>query len=104
IFTRSLRFLRKGRNTHQTFDGQSRKHEKRFQLGLQCCGFKSKFASFPCNIHFQQNARMQSILLRDAVNRLREIETINAMNHFKQRESMTNLVLLKMTDEMPAKV
>jgi hypothetical protein len=47
---------------------------------------------------------MQSILLSDAVNCLREIETIDAMNHFKQGESMTNLVLLKVTDEMPAKV
>src|SRR5207248_9755803 len=30
---RSLRLFSKGRNTHQTFDRQSREHQKRFQLG-----------------------------------------------------------------------
>src|SRR5437016_4221135 len=47
---------------------------------------------------------MQSILLGEAINRLRQIETIDAMNHLKQRESMTDLVLLKVTDEMPTKM
>jgi hypothetical protein len=41
---------------------------------------------------------MQSILMGDAINRLRELEAIDAMYHFKQRERMTDFVLLKMAD------
>ena len=47
---------------------------------------------------------MQSILLGDTINRLCEIETIDTMNHLKQREGMADFVLLKMTNEMPTKV
>ena len=47
---------------------------------------------------------MKSIFLRDAIDLAREIERIDAVEKFEERQRVTNFVFLEMPHEMPAQV
>ena len=44
---------------------------------------------------------MHSVLFRDAIHLARKIDIVDAVKKFEERKRVTNLVLLKMSDEMP---
>src|SRR6266702_493468 len=104
IFSGRFRLIGDWWNRHQTQDRQSRKREQRFHFFAQFLRGESELTPLACDVDLKQHSRMQSFLFRDSVDVLRKLDRIDAVNHFEQRQRMTNFVFLKMTNEVPAQV
>src|SRR6266404_3104927 len=104
IFSRCFSFLRERRNCHQTLNRQSVQREQRLHSVAQLVRLKSELTPLARHVHFEKNAWMQSFFFRDAVHVLCKRRRIDAMDNFKQRQRMPDLIFLEMTDEMPAQV
>ena len=72
------------------------------ELRAQLLGCKTDLAPLARDIHFQQNARPQTIFLGDAVHIFRERERIDTVKEFEERQRVAHLVFLQTPDEMPA--
>jgi hypothetical protein len=103
-FSRCFCFLGQGRDRHQTFDRQPVQRKQLLHLSSDRFRFKTKLAPLACQIDLEENARMRSFFFRDPIYLPRKIDIVDAVEELEERERVPDLVLLEMTDEVPAQV